>query len=476
MTSEGREPEQRPADADADAGVGAVAGDQLHDRSRAEVTPEGSFPQPGQSVAGDRPTDGVVPNGRDVPNGHDVPNRRDVPNGSDVPNGRAPGAGDGVAGDWVAPDGAPGTPAARSVLPSDGRHRQQGEQGLNRHTAVLLVAGFVTVLLAALAELLPVPYVALKPGPAINTLGERNGKPLIKVTGHQTYPTSGTLDLTTVTVAGGPGAKLNVADVIVGVLDPSIAVVPQEEVFPTGQTQQQNQQQNQQEMATSQEQATAAALAELGIAVPTTLTISQVDPQAPAATVLRHGDVLVAVDGTRAADLTAVRNALQKVGPDQPVTLTVLRDGHEQKLTTRTRSADGRVVLGIFIDPTFHFPFTVKIQIDDVGGPSAGMMFALGIIDVLTPGQLTGGKRIAGTGTIDSDGTVGPIGGIQEKVIGARSAGARWFLAPADDCAELTGHVPDGLRVIRVSTLHEARLDVEAIAAGRGNSLPPCSG
>jgi PDZ domain-containing protein len=371
------------------------------------------------------------------------------------------------------PEGAPPQDGQEGAPPLDA---PPAEPGLGRNTGVLLISGFATVLLAALAALLPVPYAALKPGPAINTLGEQNGKPLIAISGHPTYPTSGTHDLTTVTVAGGPGNKLSVADVIVGVLDPSIAVVPEGDVFPSGQTPQQNQQLNQQEMASSQEQATAAAMSELGISVPTTLTISGTDPQAPAATAFKHGDVLLAIGGTSTPDLGSVRDALQKVPTGRPVSVTVQRDGRPTTLSVQTRSAGGRTVLGIFIDPTFHFPFSVKIQIDDVGGPSAGMMFALGIIDVLTPGSMTGGQRIAGTGTIDSDGLVGPIGGIGEKMVGARSAGARWFLAPSDDCAEVAGHAPDGLRVVRVSTLHEARLAVEAIAAGRGGSLPTCTG
>lgn len=378
----------------------------------------------------------------------------------------------------VGPSAVPASPAEDPVdAPADdpADDPADAQPGLSRSTAVLLVSGFATVLLAAVAALLPVPYAALKPGPAINTLGSQNGKPLITVTGQETYPVTGNLDLTTVTVVGGPAGKLTVADLIVGVLDPTIAIVPEGEVFPSGQTQQQTQQQNQQEMATSQEQATAAALAELGIKVPTTLTISEVVADAPAASVLRRGDVLLAVNGVRTDDLTSVRTELQKAVAGDPVTVTVRRDGKEQDLVARTRAADGRTVLGILIDPTFRFPFTVKIQIDKIGGPSAGMMFALGIIDVLTPGAMTGGQHVAGTGTIDSDGTVGAIGGIQEKMIGARSAGARWFLAPADDCVEVVGYVPEGLRVVQVSTLREARQAVSAIASGSGDGLPTCT-
>jgi PDZ domain-containing protein len=153
----------------------------------------------------------------------------------------------------------------------------------------------------------------------------------------------------------------------------------------------------------------------------------------------------------------------------------VRRDGAQLDLATTTTSSDGRTVLGVGLDPQFQFPVAVSFGTKDVGGPSAGMMFALGIYDLLTPGARTGGMKVAGTGTIDSRGEVGPIGGIQQKLVGARRAGARWFLAPASNCNEVVGHVPDGLRVVRTSTLHESRLAVEAIAAGRGQSLPSCT-
>ena len=123
------------------------------------------------------------------------------------------------------------------------------------------------------------------------------------------------------------------------------------------------------------------------------------------------------------------------------------------------------------------FPFQVQISLDKVGGPSAGMMFSLGIIDTVTPGDLTGGKHIAGTGTISPDGTVGPIGGIGQKMRGARSSGATLFLAPASNCDEVAGHIPAGLQVVRVENLGEARHAVEVAASGQDTSaLPACTG
>jgi PDZ domain-containing protein len=121
---------------------------------------------------------------------------------------------------------------------------------------------------------------------------------------------------------------------------------------------------------------------------------------------------------------------------------------------------------------SFKFPFQVKINIGNVGGPSAGMMFALAIIDKLTPSNLTGGKFIAGTGEIEVDGAVDPIGGIQQKMAAARAAGATVFLAPADNCSDTAGSVPAGLRVVKVSTLRGAIGALKAVKAGK--PVPSC--
>jgi PDZ domain-containing protein len=136
---------------------------------------------------------------------------------------------------------------------------------------------------------------------------------------------------------------------------------------------------------------------------------------------------------------------------------------------------EGAVVLGINVQSDYEFPFDVEIQLDKVGGPSAGMMFALGIIDKLTPGSIQGGEDVAGTGTINQAGTVGPIGGIRQKLFGAERAGAEWFLAPADNCAEVAGHVPDGLTVVAVETLDDALTALETIRTGTDtDTLPGC--
>ena len=118
----------------------------------------------------------------------------------------------------------------------------------------------------------------------------------------------------------------------------------------------------------------------------------------------------------------------------------------------------------------------VKLSLDNVGGPSGGLMFTLGIIDKTTVGSLTGGKRIAGTGTISAGGVVGPIGGIRQKLISAARAGDQYFLAPKDNCDEVTGHIPSSLRVFSVTNLTDALNALRVIASdGDLSVLPVCS-
>ncbi|HXT91294.1 MAG TPA: S16 family serine protease, partial [Trebonia sp.] len=129
-------------------------------------------------------------------------------------------------------------------------------------------------------------------------------------------------------------------------------------------------------------------------------------------------------------------------------------------------------VIGVQVQEQYKFPFNVRITVGDIGGPSAGMMFALGIVDMLTPMNLTGGKFVAGTGEITAAGQVQPIGGIQQKMVGARNAGATVFLTPAGNCADAKGAVPSGLKVVKVSTLSQAVSDLEALKAGK--QVPSC--
>jgi PDZ domain-containing protein len=349
--------------------------------------------------------------------------------------------------------------------------------GLSSRTLTMLVTGVLAVALAGVIAWLPAPYAIYGPGPATNVLGNVGPVPLISIKGAASYrPTEGsTLDMTTVAVFGGPGRKVSLLDVLRSWVSPSRAVVPVEQVFPPGQTEGEAEAETAAEMSDSQQQATAAGLRQAGYTVPETVTAVGVSKDLPAAKVLRSGDVLVALNGVKVTGAAELRDQVQKLKPGDDVRLLVRRNGTTTELRTVTGSSDGRTVLGVDLKTTYAFPIDVSFATKDVGGPSAGMMFALGIYDLLNPGDLGGGKRIAGTGTIDGSGQVGPIGGIAQKLVGAKRAGATWFIAPESNCNEVVGHVPDGLHVVKTASLEQSVSDVQKIAAGQGDALPTCT-
>jgi PDZ domain-containing protein len=334
------------------------------------------------------------------------------------------------------------------------------------------------VLLAALAAVfVPVPYVILSPGPTLNTLGRGpSGRSLIQITGHPVYPTAGHLNLVTVSFQGGPSNSLNVFAALRAWLTPHEAVVPQEELFIPGQTQQQVVQQDTQQMTSSQQTATAAALCVLGIKFQVVDTVAVVAKGLPADGVLRRGDVITAVDGKPVTCKASAASLIRARSPGDPVTLTIARTvgGHRviRRFHLKTASVQGTPVVGLRVAESYVFPFNVRIRVGDIGGPSAGLMFALGIADKLTPGNLTAGRFVAGTGEISADGSVSAIGGIQQKMAGARQAGATLFLTPAANCPDTAGAVPAGMRLVKVRNLAGAVSALHALAVGR--SVPSC--
>jgi Lon-like protease len=344
---------------------------------------------------------------------------------------------------------------------------------MSHRLVTLLIAGVCVLAGLAVAALVSVPYVALTPGPTLNTLGKPAGKPIIQIAGHRTYPTTGNLNLVTVSYTGGPGTGFNIFSALRAWLTPDDAVVPASEIYGSGQTQQQVVQQDTQQMLGSQQDATAAALCYLNIPFKIIDRITATAKGLPAYGTLQAGDVITAVDGQRVDCHHDVVTLIKNRQPGARVALTVDRKGATRTITLTTKAAQGQAVVGIQLAPaTYVFPFTVKINLPDIGGPSAGLMFALGIIDKLSPSNLTHGRFIAGTGEITPAGAVEPIGGIQQKMAGARAAGATIFLTPVANCSNTSGAVPAGLRLVKVSSLAGAISDLQAIAAGR--PVPSC--
>jgi len=344
-------------------------------------------------------------------------------------------------------------------------------------TLSLTVSGVALAVLAGMLVLLPVPYARLSPGPATDTLGSADGKPLIVIEGTKTYPVTGKLELTTVSITN-PDHRMSLIEALTGWFRSGVAVVPKDTVYDTTKTSAQIQTENTQEMALSQKHATAAALQALHVpGVVSYVVVAAVTDGTPAAGKLNIGDQIEKIDGTAITSPDEVVTAVRKHKPGEQVTFVVKRAGQEltQTLTTSKNPDDASIpFVGIRPDRDYTFPFSVKIQLDDVGGPSAGMMFALGIIERLTPDAVDGGKIVAGTGTIDDDGTVGKIGGIQMKIRGAKRSGATVFLVPADNCREAVQGAPKGITLVRVDKLSTALTALEALRNGNTAAVPHC--
>lgn len=326
-------------------------------------------------------------------------------------------------------------------------------------TTVLALALAVGLALAAL--FVRVPYVVLSPGPAFDTLGQVAGQDVLKVTGGKTYPTDGALDATTVSVTDG----VSLLEAMAAWLSRGDAVIPREVVYPPTQTQQQTQQQNTRDMRDSQRNAVVAALDYLGR---TQVVVLDVTAGGPSVGRLVRGDVLTTVDGTRVAGAAGLRALVGKHAPGESAAIGYRRQGKAGSAVVRTTKAadSGRPVLGIQVEARPDPSVKVEISLGEVGGPSAGLVFALGLVDKLEPGSLTGGKRIAGTGEITADGQVGAIGGIAQKMRGARKAGATVFLVPSDNCVEARQTAPDGLRLVRAETLRQTLASLAVLRDG----------
>jgi PDZ domain-containing protein len=336
----------------------------------------------------------------------------------------------------------------------------------------LLVAAVVFVVLLVLTLTLHVPYVLLSPGPTYNTLGtDGNGHRIIVIKGTATNRTTGNLNMTTVDVSTGP---VTVLDALNGWLQRNEVVVPRSSVYPPGESQQVVDRQNHAQFTESQDNAITAAACELGY--PKRLGVTGVQSPGPSADRLHPGDQILGLEGTPVDSIKQLTEGLSNHPRGSTVALSVLRNGKREAVAvTLGPTIEGHTggSLGIALGPLCQLPFTVDLGLgNQIGGPSAGLMFALGILDKVGKSDLTHGAFIAGTGTIDARGTVGPIGGIQLKMVAARAAGATVFLAPEGNCSDVVGVVPSGLKVVKVSTLHGAVTDLQDLAAGR--TVPSC--
>jgi PDZ domain-containing protein len=314
---------------------------------------------------------------------------------------------------------------------------------------ILSVLGIVVALAVAfVVGWVPLPYYALGPGPA------RDVTPLIQVEGAPVYASDGTLIMTTVAYR-----RVTALQALLAWIDPDRSVVAESVLYPPGSSVEQEDRRARSQMDQSKIDATAVVLRRLEDYPqdhgPGAL-IQYVGPGCPAEGELFPGDLVVGIDGHDVASAQDASRLLDEVPVDEPVPFDVEAGGERTEVEV-TRGACGDAdepLLGInLID---GFPIDVAISSGDVGGPSAGMMWALGLYELLTPGDLTGDRTIAGTGTIDLRGRVGPIGDIADKAIAARRAGADVFLVPRADLDGLDGVDTGNMAVVPVSSFAQA--------------------
>ncbi|WP_052168658.1 YlbL family protein [Actinoalloteichus spitiensis] len=351
---------------------------------------------------------------------------------------------------------------------------------MSRRTWSLLVSVALVGVFAAFGGFVTVPYVALGPGHTYDTLGlvatsgEVAPPPLLEEgdalpgeTGAD--PDPGELRLTTV--------QLTTDVTLFGALglwaSGNYALAPREEYYPPDRTREEIEQENRQSFTASQSSAETAALLYLGY--PRKVLVGEVFGDGPSDGVLEPGDELVVVNGVEADSAEAVVESLADTSPGDRVDIVIRREGVEEDLTVELGARDDREsgYLGVAPLDQPDVDFEVDIELDEVGGPSAGLMFALAIIDTLSPGEITGGTHVAGTGEITTQGAVRPIGGISFKMRAAKDIGSTVFLVPTGNCAEAVANAPDGLQLVEVETLEGA---VDALRQVRAGEQPPdCS-
>jgi PDZ domain-containing protein len=332
----------------------------------------------------------------------------------------------------------------------------------------LLVALWVVALLA------PLPYVVYSPGYTIDVLGELDGQEMIQVEGAPSYHDhDGQLRFTTVFVTQ-PDTHIGLIEAMGAWLDPDSAVYPYDTVYAPGETDATSRREGAEQMASSQDTAVAVALTELGYDVEIPV-VTRVRSGSPSDGVLEPGDQLLAVDGQPVGSVDDVVTAVADGTAGQPLDVRVLREGDKQTVSVDREEVDGQQRIGVELGVTYDFPFEVDFAIDgDIGGPSAGLMLSLAVYDVLTKGSLTDGAVVAGTGTIAADGSVGPIGGIDQKIAAARDDGASLFMVPPDNCSDAIDAPRGSMRLVRAETMSDALDAIEAWADDHDADLPQC--
>ncbi|MFV8317315.1 MULTISPECIES: YlbL family protein [unclassified Mycobacterium] len=340
---------------------------------------------------------------------------------------------------------------------------------MNRRILTLMVALVPIVVFGVLLAVVTVPFVSLGPGPTFDTLGEVDGKQVVQIEGTQTHPTTGHLNMTTVSQRD----DLTLGEAMSLWISGQEQLVPRDLIYPPGKSRDEVDQANNADFKTSEDSAQYAALGYLKY--PEAVTIATVTDPGPSAGKLKAGDAIDAVNRTPVSNVEQFTSLLKNTKPGQVVTIDYRRKNEPAgvaEITLGTNKDRDYGFMGVAVLDAPWAPFTVDFNLANIGGPSAGLMFSLAVVDKLTTGDLAGSTFVAGTGTITVDGKVGPIGGITHKMAAARAAGASVFLVPAKNCYEAMSDIPSGLKLVKVETLGSA---VDALhAMTSGGATPSC--
>ena len=348
---------------------------------------------------------------------------------------------------------------------------------MTRQTWTAFVSALAFICLAVLLVVVPVPFVSWTPGGTRDTLGNVGNEPMIKVEGIDTYPTTGQLDMTIVAITPAD-ARLSLPQALLAYWMPYRDALPRDAVYAPGKSAEQVENEDADMMETAQDDAVVAALRADGRPVTEMPAIFSVTVGGPAHKLLLPGDLVVSVDGIATPDDDAVRDRIRSHRVGEKVRFVVIRDKVQTDVSVTTVESNVQSdvpVVGITLATGYRYDPEISFDLgQQIGGPSAGLVFALAIYDKITDGPLLAGRHFAGTGTITPEGDVQAIGGIQEKISAAQKAGATAFFVPANNCRDLDG-VRTDMTLIKISTLNDAVKAVQTLN-GFGDTavLPHC--
>lgn len=323
---------------------------------------------------------------------------------------------------------------------------------------ILIGALFALGVLSLAAWNVELPYIAYSPGPVSDAADS------VVVEGVDIYPPEGELLMLTVVAP-----DVNIFEAAIAGIDPTVDLVRKAAVRRAGETDEEYRNRVLDQMDDSNFRAVAVALDHLGYDMVSTgdVFVSSVLEDVPASSIIEPGDTIRIVEGKDITTVEDVTSALEGLKPGDTITMTLERDDTSVEVEVELAEKEdepGAPLIGIGLGELNEPPFPISIEPGDVGGPSAGMMHTIAIIDSLTEGELTGGHVIAGTGTIQSDGAVGNIGGIRQKVVGAEAAGAEYILVPQGNYEAALTAERDTIEIVPVAHLDDAIQFLESLA------------